>query len=227
LPVICSITASFFILTAITRFRTLDFTKITWILILVGLILYNIAEAIYGIVEIYYSKSGDTYPGIADLFWTIGYIPIFVAMYMMFSGYKKSGLPMGKPSLYLAISSIIFVIAFLIIYFLLIPIIKDNETTVLAKFLYMFYPIADLLIVIPAAILVYITSLFGSAVITKPWRYLTIGFILFTISDLLYAYLDWEGLYGDGNLIDLGWNIGYMLIAMSGLHQYLLIKSLN
>jgi hypothetical protein len=227
LPVLCSIIATFFILSAVRSFKSFDFTKIAWMFILLGLILYVIAESIYGIVEIYFPELKDNFPGIADIFWSLGYIPIFIGMVMMFTGYKKSGLPMGKPSLYIAISSLIFIIAILTIYFLLVPIIKDDKTATVAKVFYMFYPIADLLIVIPAAILIYITSLFGSAVITKPWKFLTFGFVLFTISDLFYAYLDWEGLYGNGNLIDLGWNIGYLLIAMAGLNQYLMVKSLN
>jgi len=227
LPVLCSLIATLFILLAVRSFKAFDFTKVAWLLILLGLILYVFAESIYGVVDLYYPELSDDFPALADVFWSLGYIPIFIGMVMMFTGYKKSGLPMGKPALYIALSSLIFVIAVLTIYFLLIPILKDTETTLLAKIFYMFYPIADLFIVIPAAILIYITSLFGSAIITKPWKYLIFGFVLFTIADLLYAYLDWEGLYGNGNLIDLGWNIGYLLIAMSGLHQYLMVKSLN
>jgi hypothetical protein len=227
LPILCSIIAALFIFLAVKSFKSFDFTKIAWILILLALILFVIAESIYGIIEISFPELSKNYPGVADIFWSLGYIPIFIGMLMMFTGYKRSGLPMGKPVLYIALSSLILVIALLTIYFIMIPIIKDGETSALAKLFYLFYPIADLLIVIPAAILVYITSLFGSAIITKPWKFLAIGFMLFTISDLLFAYLDWRGLYGSGNLIDLGWNIGYLLFAMSGLNQYLMVKSLN
>jgi hypothetical protein len=227
LPVLCALIAIICVLLAVRSFKTFDFTKIAWLLLLVGLILYCIAESIYGIVEIKFPEISNDFPGIADYFWYIGYIPVIFGLAMMLAGYKKSGLPMGKPSLYIGLSTLIFIIALLIFYFLLMPIIKDNETTGLAKAFYIFYPVADLFVVIPAAILIYITSLFGSAVITVPWKFLTLGFVLFTISDLLYAYLDWEGLYGNGNLIDLGWNFGYLLIAMSGLRQYLLVKSLK
>jgi hypothetical protein len=212
---------------AVISFKSFDFTKIAWMLILLGLFLFIIAESIYGINEIYFPELSDNYPGLADIFWSLGYIPIFIGMVMMLTGYKRSGLPMGHPALYIVISLLILIITLLTIFFVLIPIFNDDETSTLAKVFYSFYPIADLFIVIPAAILIYITSLFGSSIITKPWKYLTIGFVLFTFSDLLFAYLDWKGLYGSGNLIDLGWNVGYLLFGMSGLHQYLMVKSLN
>jgi hypothetical protein len=227
LPVICSLIAVYYIAGAVRSFKIFDYTKLAWVLILVGLILYCIAETTYGILEIYFPEIFENSPGVADYIWALGYIPFFIGLAMMFVGYKKSGLPMGKPILYIVISSLVLIIALLTIYFLMIPIIKDENTTGIAKAFYLFYPIADLLIVIPACILVYITSLFGAAIITKPWKFLALGFILFTIADLLYASLDWRGLYGSGNLIDLGWNIGYPLIAISGLHQNLLVKSLN
>jgi len=226
LPVVCSLISVICVSLAIRSLKTMDFTKISWLLLLAGLIFFFIAESIYGVVEIKFPELSEVFPGLADYFWYIGYIPVIIGLLMMFIGYKKSGLPMGKASLYIGLSVFIFIIALLIFYFLLLPIIKDTETPVIAKAFYIFYPVADLLVVIPAAILIYITSLFGSATITVPWKFLTLGFFLFTISDLLYAYLDWKGLYGSGNLIDLGWNTGYLLIAMSGLRQHLMVKSL-
>jgi hypothetical protein len=80
--------------------------------------------------------------------------------------------------------------------------------------------------VIPAAILFYITSLFGGT-ITRPWKYLTIGFISFTVADLLFSYLSWQDAYGSGNLIDVAWHLGYLIIGLSALYQRELIESIN
>jgi diguanylate cyclase len=228
LPVLCSFITIICLLLAIKGFRKFDYTKLSWISILIGIILFFLAESAYAILEIYAKRDmGKNFPSYADFFWCAAYIPFFIGLTMMFIGYKKSGLPMGQPALYLAVGFTIFLIALIVVFFLLIPVITDPETSQIDKVFYLFYPIADLLIVLPAAILIYITSLFGSAVITKPWKFLTLGFILFTISDLLYSYLDWMGLYGNGNLIDLGWNAGYLLVGIAGLYQYQMVKSLN
>lgn len=134
---------------------------------------------------------------------------------------------MGKKSAYWVISLSFVFLTIIMGYFLLIPIMFDSETTLFAKFYYLYYPLADLAIVVPAAILMYITSLFGRSIISKPWRMMAIGFFLFTIADMLYAYLGWNDLYGNGNLIDVLWHSGYLIIGLSGLYQKQLLESIN
>jgi uncharacterized membrane protein YhhN len=73
----------------------------------------------------------------------------------------------------------------------------------------------------------YITSLFGKGIISKPWKYLAFGFICFTLADLIYSYLSWQEKYDIGNPIDIAWNMGYLLIGLSGLYQWELIDSIN
>jgi hypothetical protein len=146
---------------------------------------------------------------------------------MMFIGYKRSGFPMGNPKVYLALFVLYVMLFSIVSYFLLIPIIKDPETKGLQTFFYLFYPIADIFLVVPAAILMYITSLFGKGTISKPWKYLAFGFICFTFADLFYAYLSWGGHYGSGNFIDVAWHLGYLLIGFSGLHQKELVETIN
>jgi hypothetical protein len=227
-PVICSIIAGYYLFIAVRSFKEFDFTKISWGLILVSILIFILAETTYGFLEVGLGYDMDEeFPTIADYIWVIGYIPMFAGLLMMFIGYKKSGLPMGKPKVLALVSILIFLISAVVIYFIMVPIITDQETALSDKIFYLFYPIADILIVIPAALLVYITSLFGGGIIARPWKYLTYGFILFTFSDLIYSYLDWMGLYGGGNWIDIGWNLGYLLFAIAGLYQYQMVKSLN
>jgi hypothetical protein len=228
LPVLCSLISAICLLYAVKMFREFDFTKIAWLMILIGIILFFFAETTYAALEIIYAVDmNTTYPTLADYIWCIGYIPVFIGFIMMFWGYHRSGFPMGKIKLYGILAPLLLILLSVVIYFLLIPITKDAETTNIAKLFYLFYPIGDLFLVIPAAILMYITNLFGKGIISIPWKLLAIGFILFTISDLLYSYLDWLGKYGSGNLIDLGWNIGYLLIGLSGLYQMEMMQSIN
>jgi uncharacterized membrane protein YhhN len=190
--------------------------------------MYFIAESIYAILEIGFGMDMNTnYPSLADFFWCGAYIPLFAGLVLMIIGYLKSGFPMGSSKVRIFLSLAILVIASVVYFFILVPIIRDDETSVLAKFFDLFYPIADVLIVIPVLLIAYITSLFGKGAVSKPWKYLTIGFIGFSIADLLYSYLSWEDLYGNGNLIDLAWNFGYLAIGVAGLKQGELMKFLN
>jgi len=228
LPIVASFISVLCLYSAFSVFKKFDYTKMAWFLIFIGISLFFLAESIYAYLEIVLKTDmNETFPSLADYFWCLGYFPMFIGLGMMYFGYKKSGLPMGKTKLYVGLSALILIVSISVIYFLLVPIIKDEETSLLSKVFYLFYPIADLFLVIPAVILIYITSLFGAGAVSKPWKYLAIGFILTTIADLLYSYLGWLDLYGNGNLIDLAWHGGYLMIGLAGLYQRELIESLN
>jgi hypothetical protein len=169
----------------------------------------------------------ETFPTQADFFWLSGYIPMIGGVLMIFLGYKKSGFPIGNLKLHLLLSFIFFAFSVAVIVLLLVPIITDQETEKNAKAAYLYYPVADLLLVIPAVLLMYITSLFGSGTISTSWRFLAIGFMLITFADLFYSYLGWRDLYQNGNLIDLAWHGGYLMVGMAGLYQKELSESIQ
>jgi len=228
LPVLCSLISVVYLFKAFRVFKAFDFTKKAWLMILIGIFLYFIAESIYAILEIGLKLDmNENFPSIADYFWCIGYLPLFIGLIMMVNGYRKSGFPMGNSEVYIVLLLLFFILPATVIYFLLIPIIFDTETSFISKFFYLFYPIADLFLVIPAVILMYITRLFGMGTISQPWKYLAFGFILLTIADLLYSYLGWRDLYGNGNLIDVAWHSSYLLFALAALYQRELVESLK
>ncbi|HCT30024.1 MAG TPA: hypothetical protein DIW31_04695 [Bacteroidales bacterium] len=228
LPVICSFIAVICLFIAYKGFKGLDLTKISWFMIFLGILLSFVAETLYGILEIIEGLNmNDTFPSIADYFWCIGYIPLFIGLAIMFVNYKRSGFPLGNTRIYVMLILLYLVLFSVVSYFLLIPIINDPETNGIQTFFYLFYPIGDIFLVIPAAILMYITSLFGRGIISRPWKYLAIGFLCFSFADLLYSYLSWQGKYESGNMIDAAWHLGYLLIALSGLYQRDLVKEFN
>jgi hypothetical protein len=195
---------------------------------MIGAILDFLAESTYGILEIGFSfDMNETFPSLADIFWCSSYIAYFIGLIMLFNGYRKSGFPLGKIKTYALLSSIYVLLSVVVIYFLLVPIIQDEETKIITKAFSLYYPIADILIVAMAIILLYLISKFGKGLITMPWKMLALGFFCFSVSDLLYSYLDWQDLYGNGNFIDIGWHLGYLLIGISGLYQRELIDSVK
>lgn len=228
LPIVCSFIAVVGLYLAVRSFKEMDSVRVAWLLIFIGILFNFLAETTYAILEIGFKVDiNEVFPTIADVLWCIGYIPVFLGLAMMFLGYRKSGFPMGNRRAYWVIILGFGFLAIILGYNLLIPIANDSETSLLAKIFYFYYPFADLMVVVPAAILMYITSLFGTSIISMPWRMMASGFLLFTIADMLYAYLGWNDLYGSGNLIDVLWNSGYLLIGLSGLYQKRLLESIN
>lgn len=228
LPVLCSLVASVSLYNTFGVFKKFDFAKTVWLLLFLGITLNFFAETIYAVTEVIYKKDmNDIFPFVADYFWCIAYIPIIIGLSVMLWKYKNSGLPLGNMKLYGVITVASLGVLTFIIFYLLVPIIKDPATDNLSKAFYLYYPIADIFSAIPALLLMYITSLFGSGKLSRPWLLLALGFLFNTLGDLTYSYLSWQDTYSGGNFIDIAWNIGYMLIAISGLYQQQLIKSFN
>jgi hypothetical protein len=227
LPVLCSIVAIYGVYNAYRSFKSFDFIKTAWLSILIGLVLYFFAESIYGILEIICKTDmNETFPSLADYFWCSGNIAFFLGLVLMYIGYKKSGFPIGNLKTFIFGSLLFIALSFIIIFFLLIPIIKDEETGIFSKIFYLYYPISDILIVSMSIILLYFISQFGKGLISMTWFLLALGFFCFSVSDLLYSYFSWQDTYGNGNFIDMGWNLGYLLMGLSGLYQRDVIKSI-
>jgi hypothetical protein len=228
LPAVCALVSSVCLLYASRAFGKGDFAKIAWLLLFIGITADFFAETIYGILEIGFKMDmNETYPSLADYFWCGAYIFLFAGLAMMFIGYRNSGFPMGNLKIYGLIAAVCMVLFASVFYFLLIPILMDTNSGPLAKFISLFYPVVDILVVIPAIILIYITSLFGKSSLSVPWKLLAIGFVCFTFADIIYSYLVTENLYGNGNMVDLAWHSGYLLIGLAGLYQRELIESMK
>ena len=227
LPVIAAFVALLGIGSAVKSFSGMDQTKGAWLLLFIGMALFFCAECTYGALEVIFKVDvNKVFPTLADLFWTVAYAPIFIGLIMLVTGYRKSGLSFGRTSSYVFGLCAFMFITFTIANKLFTPIMNDPETGRLAKIVYLYYPMADLFVIIPAMILAYITYLFGKSLISRPWRYIALGFLCMTTFDIVYSYLSWNNMYNPGNFLDLFQNLSYLLIGLGGFYQKELLESI-
>ncbi len=215
---ICALFGVLGIIQAVKAFKVMDNAKKLWIWLLAGIGCFFIADTTYGIMESVLGIDMDeTFPSIADIFYIAAYIPIGISMYGFRNNFLKSGMPLGKwKQILIPVFSILALIFTGAILSIFLPIIADQDTELLPKIVYMVYPLGDFIILIPALIMVYLMSLFGKGIFSKPWQLIATGY---TIADLIYAYISWSGSYSSGSFIDFGWNIAYILIAIGGIYQ--------
>ncbi|MBN2807422.1 MAG: hypothetical protein JXR22_12265 [Prolixibacteraceae bacterium] len=220
LTVFTSLISVFFLFRTYAFFKVFDFAKTAWLLFLIGMCLNFLAETFYALNELVLMRDMNEYfPSTADIFWCIAYLPLIAGFLIIGKGYRDSGLPLGNMKSYSLVVGGLLVIVALVSYFLLNPIVTDAETRLIEKVFYLYYPIADLVIVVLAISMYYIVYQLGKGDITLTWKLMIFGFLSITIADLLYSYLGWMERYGSGNLIDVAWNIGYLLIALSAVKQ--------
>lgn len=158
-----------------------------WSGMVLGWGLWALAETIW----LVYSLLGKEvpYPGAADLFWVVGYIPMGYGLMA-----RIRGIPV-KSTLTQRIIITVISLATVIVtsIFIFLPIIQYFDAGRLVESILNFiYPLADLFITILVLRLLisYEKGDYGFS-----WRLLASGFILMTISDFLFTYATWQEIY--------------------------------
>jgi serine phosphatase RsbU (regulator of sigma subunit) len=96
-------------------------------------------------------------------------------------------------------------------YFILGPVMQQGTETTLAKTVATAYPLADIVLI---ACLVILASRPEEQTLRPAVRLLALGLTLVVVADSNFAYLSLHDAYATGTLPDVGWSLGYMLIAL-------------
>src|SRR5918997_570065 len=96
-------------------------------------------------------------------------------------------------------------------YFILGPVMQQGTETTLAKAVATAYPLAGIVLI---ACLVILASRPGEHTLRPAVRLLALGLTLIVIADSNFAYWSLHGAYATGTLPDVGWSLGYMLVAL-------------
>src|SRR5215218_7831391 len=96
-------------------------------------------------------------------------------------------------------------------YFVLGPVMRQGTETVLAKVVATAYPLADIVLI---ACLVILASRPEEQTLRPAVRLLALGLTLIVVADSNFAYWSLHDAYATGTLPDVGWSLGYMLVAL-------------
>jgi serine phosphatase RsbU (regulator of sigma subunit) len=96
-------------------------------------------------------------------------------------------------------------------YFVLGPVMQQGSETTLAKAVATAYPLADIVLI---ACLVILALRPGEHTLRPAIRLLALGLVLVVVADSNFAYLSLHDAYATGMLLDVGWSLGYMLVAL-------------
>jgi serine phosphatase RsbU (regulator of sigma subunit) len=96
-------------------------------------------------------------------------------------------------------------------YFILWPVMQQGTQTTLAKAVATAYPLADIVLI---ACLVILASRPEEQTLRPAIRLLALGLTLIVIADSNFAYWSLHDAYATGTLPDVGWSLGYMLVAL-------------
>src|SRR5829696_4060417 len=96
-------------------------------------------------------------------------------------------------------------------YFILGPVMQQGTQTMLAKAVATGYPLGDIVLI---ACLIILASRPEEHTLLPAVRLLALGLTLIGIADSNFAYWSLHDTYATGTLPDVGWSLGYMIVAL-------------
>src|SRR5919112_1245090 len=96
-------------------------------------------------------------------------------------------------------------------YFVLGPVVQQEGQTTLAKVVAVAQPLADVVLV---ACLLILASRPSEHTLRPALRLLALGLSLVVVADSYFTYHTLHDTYATGSLLDIGWPLGYMLVAL-------------
>jgi diguanylate cyclase (GGDEF)-like protein len=178
----------------------------SWLLIATGLGFLSLADIVYSVLVF---GGGDVpYPSLADVGYLGGYAFVIAGMLGLMRGRASGGdrTAIIDAAILAAGAGSMFWI------FIIQPTLHSAVDPVAAT-VSLSYPTMDLIL-----LTLSLRVLFTSAARLRYLQFLIAGIALYFISDVVYALAVLGGTYAEGDLVDLGWIIGVLLIGVAALH---------
>lgn len=207
---IVSVSALLVFVTALS-FKPGEPLRLQWFLIGLGLALFAVGDLTWSVIEVGMGQEVP-YPGIPDVFYVLEYVFLFSGLVLAVYAYRNL-VDLRWP---LAVTVVVSAVATVVLYYgLIASILGDAEVALGEKALSAFYPMADVWFVFAPAFAAVLTVMrLGGGVLGWPWGAVSIGAIILAAGDSAYVWLEWKELYQSGQIVDIAWMLGAVLIAL-------------
>ena len=190
-----------------------------WLVLGSGLAAMSIGQ---GLLVSYQFMTGKTpFPSPADFWFVLSYPLIIVAMIQFAMTYAQSGFTADGLKIF---AVVIFIVACAIAWPILQPVARMPAAP-MEKALNLAYPSLDLLLMVPIAVLLRITSKFRGGAVWPIWLSLLVGFVFTAAGDILFAYLSALGHNELDPLIHAMFIVAYGNLAWGALFQERLLTA--
>jgi diguanylate cyclase (GGDEF)-like protein len=191
---------------------------IAWGMIALATFVYAIGDMIWGILEV--GLQEPPFPSSADAFYLAYYLFLLIGVFLL---PDKAATRAGQIKNVLD-AAIVMLAALLIFWnFLLGPTVSSNAgLPVLEQIILLAYPVCDLILLWALLRLIYNRSTSQDEVPA----FLLAGSIAVTIvTDCVYSYQAFLGLYVSGGFLDIGWRATLLLAGLAGVAQITAIQA--
>ena len=190
-----------------------------WLILGAGLTAMSVGQAL--LVSYQFWTGSTPFPSQADFWFMLSYPLIIGALVTFAITYTRSGFSTAGLK---AFAVIVFVAVAAIAWPILSPVAHEPASP-LATALNLAYPSLDLLLMVPIAVLLRITSRFRGGAVWPIWLSLLVGFIFTAAGDILFAYLSALGHNELDPLVHAMYIVAYGNLAWGALFQERLLAA--
>lgn len=187
-----------------------------WLILTIAQFLYAVGDLIWLVIEVILHQS--PYPSAADIFY-IAYYPLFFAGAIFFIPPTHIKMEWAKKTCDI---SIVILATFLAFWnYVIFPLsITYQGQPLTTQILTLAYPFGDLIVFCMAF---WMIENADHSEMFKPALYISASAIMLVFTDIYFSYHSLIGNYHSGTFVDIGWIVGYLLIAQAALVQIRLI----
>lgn len=182
-----------------------------WLFLGVASLCFAAADVLWAIAQ---AGTGEVpYPGMPDVFYLTGYIFLSVALFS--AAYDmRHGADARSAALVSGLSCVVGLGA---LYLGLVgPLLLPAGLGAVELGLTVLYLLVDVILVLtPGVFLLIIAFRSGDRRVTMPWGTASVGLAFIVISDISFAWLTASGNYAGGALVDYGWMLARVSIAVA------------
>jgi len=183
-----------------------------WLSFTIGMIFWFLGELGWAFYTLVLNVE-KPYPSVADAFWLIGYVPLFIALYVYVQTFKPA---VSKHMLRIA-GGATFLASLLIIFTLIPPIMAAAEDPLIGV-VDLAYPTLDVLLFAIAllGLLIFTASKLKGKMETA-WLLINAGIFMNVVGDVLFSYTTLTGTYWNlpAHPLELFFHGGYILFLLA------------
>jgi hypothetical protein len=162
------------------------------------------------------------FPTVGDLYFVLSY-PFFIAAFLVFlRAYHESGLPVGSLGERLSIVLVVGLVAGFAVVRLLQPVAAGGGE-LLERILTLLYPVLDLVLLLPLAILLRIALRLRGSKAGAVWGFVLAGFVFLCFGDICFAYFTALGQQHLDPYVHATYILSYALVASGARRQLSLL----
>ena len=177
-----------------------------WMFLALALGAWTLAEVIWAVYDIVLHVAVPV-PSWADVGY-LGAIPLAAAALLCHPGMHTAGSHKTRATLDgLAIGTAVLLLSWT---FVLGPLWRQTHLTTAGGIVALAYPFGDVVIIF--LIVLSVSSMTATG--RRPLLWVLVGLFAMAVSDSTYTYLVEVGRYAPGYLVDVGWVVGYLAIAV-------------